>query len=303
MGVQSKNTRRPNRIRINSGNRNTKIRFGAAMSPRPSVFAPLLYAGYLELGIERLANAGFDAIEISLRRVDEVDIDWLEKTLAKNKISVSAIATGRICLEDCLCLSNTNPDVGNRVYERLVELIRLAARLKASLIIGGVRGKLAVISDEQTRQRAVVIDTIRRCARVAEDFQVTLLLEPINHNETNFINTSQEGLAFLKDIGNPSMRLLLDTFHMDVEGENLRAAIHNAESQLGYIHFADTSRLPPGKGHIDFSAVIQTLVDIGYSGFITVEILPKPDDDTALYETAKYLRSITSNQQFCHTVL
>jgi sugar phosphate isomerase/epimerase len=294
MGVQNNYPDQPNRFRIKKPGGNFAVRYGVAMSPHPSVFAPLLYAGKLNEGIEALAGAGFDAVEISLRQAEELDANWLEKRLTELELCVSAFATGRMCLEDSLCLSSTNPDIPMQVTERLVELIKLAAHFNASVIIGGVRGKLSSEIVKKAQQRTVAINTIRRCARVAQDSGVTLLLEPINRGETNFINTSLDGLAFIKEIDHPSVRLLLDAYHMTLEGEDPCAAIRHASDRLGYIHFADTDRLPPGQGQIDFAAIMTTLADIGYSGFITAEILPTPDDATALAQTGKYFDSLTS---------
>jgi 5-keto-L-gluconate epimerase len=294
MGLQKQYSDQSKRFTIKRPGGNSSIRYGVAMSPHPSVFAPLLFTGKLEQGIETLSKAGFNAVEISLRHPEELDIPWLEKRLAELDLCVSAFATGRMCLEDSLCLSNTNPEIRKQVTERLIELIKIAARFKAFLIIGGVRGKLSGESDQQEEQRAAAIDTIRRCGRVAQDLGVFLLLEPINRNETNFINTSLDGLALIKEIDHPSIRLLVDSYHMDIEGEDPCTAIRNAAGLLGYIHFADTKRLPPGQGQINFPAIIQTLVDIGYCGFVTAEILPIPDDATALGQTGQYFNSLSS---------
>lgn len=294
MGVQNNISDQPNIFSIKNSVKNFPFRYGVAMSPHPSVFAPLLFTGKLDEGLLALSKTRLDAVEISMREADELDANWLEKRLAELNLCVSAFATGRMCLEDSLCLSNTNPDIRMQVTKRLIELIKLAARFKASLIIGGVRGKLLGEIDRQAEQRASAIDTIRLCAGVAQDLGVFLLLEPINRNETNFINTSLDGLAFIKEIDHPSIRLLLDTYHMTIEGEDPCIAIRKAGDRLGYIHFADTNRLPPGKGQINFLAIIQTLADIGYRGFITAEILPIPEDVTALVETGQYLYSITN---------
>ncbi len=294
MGVQKHINDQPKRFTIKRPGGNSSIRYGVAMSPQSSVFAPLLFAGKLNEGIGSLSKAGFDAVEISLRHPEELDVYWLEKRLAELDLCVSAFATGRMCLEDSLCLTSTNPEIRKQIAERLIEIIKLAAHFKASVIIGGVRGKLSGRREQQAEQRTVAINTIRRCARVAQDLGVTLLLEPINRGETNFINTSMNGIAFMDDIDHPSIRLLLDTYHMTLEGENPCAAIRNADERVGYIHFADTNRLPPGQGEINFSAILQTLSEIGYSGFITAEIKPVPDDATALAQTGQYLNSIAN---------
>ena len=269
-----------------------QVRFGVSMSPHPSVFAPLLFAGRLAEGIEALAKSGFAAVEISLRQVDDLDILWLDERLGELGLVVSAFATGRMCLEDSLCLSDTNPVVREQLFERLVGLIHLATHFKAALIIGGVRGKLSGNAHQKSMQYNLAVDTLRHCALIAGDLGVNLLVEPINRYETNFINSAQDAMGLIEAIGHPCVKLLLDTFHMNIEETDPCRTIRKAGKQLGYVHFADNNRQAPGQGHINFPAILEALAEIEYQGFISAEILPIPDDAQALLQTRQYLNSI-----------
>ncbi len=277
--------------RSNSAHR--PLRYSASMSPHPSTFAPLLFAGQLEQGIELLPHHGFSALELSLRRASElVDLQWLEEQLAKNGLVISAFATGRMCLEDSLCLSDTNTDARERIFERLSDLISLAAHFNAGVIIGGVRGKLSDDNIKKFSQWDAAVDMVHRCAEIADSLNVRLLVEPINRYETNFINTGQEGLDFIRTVGHSSVKLLLDTYHMSIEEADPASTIRMAGGQLGYVHFADDNRLAPGQGHIDFSKIFDALTGIGYQGFINAEILPIPDDRQALMNAGQFLHSL-----------
>jgi 5-keto-L-gluconate epimerase len=269
-------------------------RISMAMSPHPSVFAPLVFAGRLNEGIENLAKAGFNGVEISLRHAVDLDAEWLEDILAKTGLEVSAFASGRLCLEESICLSDTSPVIRKKIFEELSAIIRLAGHFHAPMIIGGVRGKLTGSQDQKSEQRACAINTLLRCAQVAEDLGTHLLLEPINRYETNFVNSAQDGLDLIEEIGHPAVKMLLDTFHMNIEEVDPCATIRKVGSQLGYMHFADNNRLAPGQGHIDFPTLFRALADIGYGGFISAEILPSPDDATALTQTGQYLHALIS---------
>ena len=268
------------------------VRFSVSMSPQHSTFAPLLFAGRLAEGIEALPKLGFAAVEISLRQVSDLDVRWLDKRLPELGLVVSAFATGRMCLEDSLCLSTPDPEVRERLLDRLDSLIRLASHFKASLIIGGVRGKLSGTNDQISAQYSAAVDTLRRWAAIAGDLGVNLLIEPINRYETNFVNTALDGEKLVKAIGHPCVKLLLDTFHMNIEEIDPCMSIRNAGEHLGYIHFADNNRQAPGQGHINFPAICEALADIGYQGFITAEILPIPDDTQALRHAGQYLQTL-----------
>ena len=109
-----------------------------------------------------------------------------------------------------------------------------------------------------------------------------MLIEPINRYETNFINNAQQALELIDEINRPAVKLLVDTFHMNIEEVDLCETITKMNGALGYVHFADNNRLAPGKGHIDFPAIFKALINSNYHGFISAEILPMPDDLSAI---------------------
>jgi 5-keto-L-gluconate epimerase len=268
------------------------IKFGFAISPKPSVFSPLLFTGRIEDGLKAASMNGFDAVEISLRSAEEVQSRDLVSSLSANNLSLSAIATGRMCLEDGLCLSNPSPAVLGQVRERLLQLIDLAAEMNAAVIIGGVRGRLSGSEAEQKQQRSRAVGALRDCAELAARAGVTLLIEPINRYETNFINSVQDALVLQEEINSSAVKVLVDTYHLNIEEVDMFASVLKATPKLGYVHFSDNNRLAPGMGSINFPRLLRILQASGYSGYITAEILPFPDDATAVLQTSRYLKGI-----------
>ena len=63
-----------------------------------------------------------------------------------------------------------------------------------------------------------------------------------------------------------------------------------AAGRLWHVHLGDSNRLPPGQGHIDFAGIVTTLREIGYLGYLSAELLPRPDPDTAAASTINYMR-------------
>ena len=266
--------------------------FGVALSPQRTPFAPLLYSGRMSQGFRTAAEVGFHAVELSLRSTEEVKSDELKDLLDQFDLSLAAIATGRSCIEDTLCLCNPDAEIRNRVVQRIKSIIQFAAPFNAPVIIGGIRGRLEGTAIEQSHQREAAVDSIRECVVYAKDCHVSILIEPINRYETNFINTVNDGITLLDQISEPSAKLLLDTFHMNIEEVDISASIQSAGTRLGYIHFADNNRLAPGQGHIDFTEILQSLISINYHGIITVEILPLPDDATAMHQASAFLKTL-----------
>ncbi len=270
------------------------IPLGVAISPRKSVFGPLMFAGELEEGLQSASQAGFNAVELSLRCPDDVQEGVLAGLLKQNNLSLSAIATGQSCLHDRLCLCSPDASLREQTVERLKRHIDLAASFSARVILGGIRGKMVSSRDEQLAQRAGAVAAMKECAAYAGEKGVGLLLEPINRYETNFINTVQEGMDLIDEIGESSLKLLPDTFHMNIEEEDIALALRRAKHHVGYVHFADSNRMVPGKGHINFARILGTLLEIGYTGYVTVEALPLPTDREAVQMASGFLRSLWS---------
>jgi len=265
-------------------------RIGLAISPRPSGFAPLLFSGALEEGLNVAAKLGFAVVELSLRSPGDVEPERLASMLSENQLGLAAIATGQACLFDSLCLASPDPNIRAAAAGRLSGAVELAARFQGAVIVGGIRGRLVGSHSEQAGQRAGAVAAMRDCARLAAGLGVTLLLEPINRYETNFVNTAAEGLALLTEIGEPSMKLLLDTFHMNIEEADMAAAIRAGKDVIAHVHFVDSNRRPAGLGHIDYAPIVTALREIGYDRFVSAEALPYPDPEAAARQTISAFR-------------
>jgi len=108
-----------------------------------------------------------------------------------------------------------------------------------------------------------------------------LLLEIINRYEVNWLNTISQGKQFLSRVKRENLLLHIDTFHMNIEEPSLSESILGAKGLIGYVHLVDSNRWAAGYGHINFQEVISSLKKIGYEGYLSLEIFPLPDADTA----------------------
>jgi sugar phosphate isomerase/epimerase len=130
-------------------------------------------------------------------------------------------------------------------------------------------------------------------AAVARQKGVRLALEPINRYETDLIHTVDEGLALLAEVGAAAdtLGLLLDTFHMNIEEPSITDSICRAAEANFHFHVADSNRWYPGAGHLDFAHILAVLRDeVGYEGWVSAEILPQPDAQTAARRAMERLR-------------
>ena len=121
------------------------------------------------------------------------------------------------------------------------------------------------------RGRRNSIEAMARVAEKARPAGVTLNLEIVNRFETNLLNTTAQGLAYIEESGSDNIFLHLDTFHMNIEEADPAQAIRLAGDKIGYFHIGESNRGYLGSGTIDFAAMFDALVEVGYDDFITFE--------------------------------
>lgn len=118
---------------------------------------------------------------------------------------------------------------------------------------------------------AVLTDTLGRVASHAADVGISLYLEPLNRYEDHMVNRLEQGVALIEAIGVPTLRLVADTYHVNIEEADLVAALHRAAPYLDHFQASDSNRLEPGAGHLDWAALCGALRDIDYAGDIAIE--------------------------------
>jgi 5-keto-L-gluconate epimerase len=268
---------------------------GVSISPNKSVFSPLLFSGDMEEGLKNVSSLGFNGVELSLLDSGALDQAWIIDKIKNYKLSVYTIATGQTYYTDGYSLYNIEEDKREKTIERIKAHIDFASRLGAMVIIGGIRGRTTGEAGESKitiKQKDDGKSALDKCVNYAQKKRITLLLEPINRYETNIINTLEEGVKLIEEIGSENLRLLPDTFHMNIEEKSIEESILKYKSHIGYIHFSDSNRQAPGLGHLDFKKIISTLVKMNYRNAIGIEILPKPDDFSAAEQAITYLRKL-----------
>ena len=122
--------------------------------------------------------------------------------------------------------------------------------------------------------------------------KVILTIEPLNRYECNFLNRADEIVELIKQIKSPNLKILLDTFHMNIEEKNLRDTIIETRENISHVHIADSNRKYPGMGHIDFIEICRTLREINYKGFISGEMLPSPNLETAMKQYIAKMKEV-----------
>ncbi len=267
------------------------MKLSIVLSAQPTRFAAATFQGELARNLAHIATLGYDGVELAIREPAALDVDAVLALLDRYALAVPAIGTGQAWGEEHLSFTDPQPDVRRATIERAKSHVPFAARVRAQIVIGLLRG---VVQPGVTFDQAWawMVDALREVAETAASRGVKVCLEPLNRYETDLVHTMDEGLALLEQVGADNVGLLLDTFHMNIEEVSLAQAIRDAGTRLYHFHVADSNRRHPGAGHIDFGGVLRTLADVGYTGYVSGEFLPVPDADRAAAAAIRPLRAL-----------
>jgi len=260
-------------------------------TPEVPVRVPVaLLAGELESNFAKVSRWGYDGVELITTEPAGLDRTFLKKILAQNRLRVSAIGSGGMAFAARLTLLDPDLSVASLARRRLGEMIDLASDLGAPVVtLGSFRGRVV---EDKSRSLQGLADILGDAGERAVKGGVCIALEPLNHYETDLLQTAAQTLDFLRNVNHPAVGVLLDTYHVNIEEASWTEPFRRVmdAQKLFYVHLGDNNRLSPGKGLIDFPAIIHTLLEGGYSGWLTAELLPLPDPDTAVRDTAHAIR-------------
>jgi len=225
---------------------------------------------------EAAQAAGFDYVETNASRVAalaEPDFEKLAAQVAQLRIPVAASMS---FIPGAIKLTGPEVDPAKQMAYVTGTLGRLK-RLGVKVVVLGSGGARRV-PDGFSRDEAFnqLVDFCRRIAPVARENGITIAIEPLRKQETNIINTAREGLALVKAVDRPEIRLLVDYYHLAEEGEN-PDIIAEAGSLVVHTHIAN----PKGRVYplsLDESAYggfFSNLCKIGYQGRLSIEASTK----------------------------
>ena len=230
-----------------------------------------------EKGFEWVKACGFDAVEIILSDPSLLDFDRIRRKLDALELGVSTISTGQAMGMEGIAMTSPSALKRQAARERLFADIDFSAAFgKPNVTVGLIRGRGGEASPDI--EEALLCRELSVAAEYAAKKGVVLNLEPINRYECKLVHSTAEGDAILEKIGRPeNVGILYDTFHSNIEDPDMLAEIQTYAGSISHVHFADSNRSLPGEGHIDFPAVIRTLEQNGYNGYVSLEVLNRPD--------------------------
>jgi len=233
----------------------------------------------LEEAMEKSAACGYRLIEFAYLRPEKFNLDELARRASSLDLQI-AVTMGLPLSADVSSEDAETVKAGERMLADAVKAVRDIGGTKLGGILYSAHTKYSRMPSDTGRKHSV--QAIARTADVAKAAGVDLVLEVVNRFETNLLNTTAQGLAFIEATGSDHVWLHLDTFHMNIEEANPAAALRLAGDKLGYFHIGESNRGYLGDGVINFDLMFDALLDIGYARDITFESFSTAVVDEAL---------------------
>lgn len=270
-----------------------KWKFGVSAAPDAPNTAPILLKGDICNCLREAAALGFDAIEYHALHTAQFDYGKVLQTMEETGCRVSVIVTGRLYTQLHYSLTSEDPENERLALEGMLRYIEMATELGAGVVLGWAKGSIREAGSpeaffERLTRNLKVLDA------AAAARKVPILLEIINRYEVDAFMTGRETASYLVEHNFKNCFAHLDTFHMLIGEEDFPAAIRAVAPYLGYVHFADTTRWYPGSGYMDYKLILQTLADVGYDGYLTIECFPHENAKETASKGLAYLKGVVA---------
>jgi D-psicose/D-tagatose/L-ribulose 3-epimerase len=224
--------------------------------------------------VDKVADLGFDVLEVNGGTIANVTPD------ARQSLKAHADDKG-IDLSFCIGLPKQY-DIASEdktVRETGIAFLKKMARAIGEMGGGNLSGIIysywpGTLPENETDKRPYFersVASMKEAIKVAEDNNVVFCMEVVNRFEQYLLNTCDEAIAYVDAVGSPNARILLDTFHMNIEENFIGEAIEKAGDKLGHLHIGENNRMPPGYGHIPWTELGNALRRINYQGAVVME--------------------------------
>jgi len=232
--------------------------------------SPLTTEGVAELA-PKVKALGFDWFEVPLDLTDSIDYARAGAILRDHGLGVSVCAAMGPD-RDLIHPDKAVRDNGLAYLKHCVDAVRA---LGGTNVVGPLYSAVGRVwqmtAEERARDTDLLVAQLGDLAGYAGDKGAVLGVEPLNRFETSFINLAAQAIEIVDRVDHPACRIMLDTFHMNIEEKSLGDAIRAAGRRLVHFHACENDRGTPGTGNITWGEVAAALREIGYNGPVVIE--------------------------------
>ncbi len=216
-----------------------------------------------------MKEAGFDGVELPLIRPAEIPVREVRGGLERTGLECTLCSV----LPRELSAISEDSAVREKTRSHLADCVRVAAEAGAKLIAGPLYSPVGYLPGRRRTEDEWkwALECYRSLGDTLRSHGVTIAIEPLNRFETYFLNTAADGLALAAEIGHPNVGLLFDTFHANIEEQDVARALRLVAPHLKHFHASENDRGIPGTGHTDWQGVFAALAEMQYDGWVTIE--------------------------------
>ena len=223
--------------------------------------------------IIKAKKLGFDVLEIScamLKNISDMELLEVKKMAADEGIILTA-GYGPGPQEN---LASSDPHIVKNAIAFYTDILKKLQKLDIHTLGGGIYSYWPVdytkpIDKAGDWERSVA--NVRKVGKIANDLGIDYCLEVLNRFEGYLLNTCAEGKKFVEEVDVPAVKIMLDTFHMNIEEDDMIQAILLAGDRLGHFHVGENNRRVPGKGKLPWYEIGAALRSIGYTKNVVME--------------------------------
>lgn len=251
-------------------------------------YTTLVYAGAgepIEDGVRRIADFGYDGVEL----IGEPEI------YSANSLRAVLQETGLECCGLCNIytaerdLVSSNADIRRNAIAYIKKTVDFAAEVGGTSLSVTPTACMKIRPEvDLATEWSWAVDGLREAGEYAAEKGISLTIEAWNRYETYLVNRLEQSRRMADEVGLENVGCQGDLFHMNIEEDSISDAFRIAGDKLFHVHIADSNRAAPGKGHIDFAPIFDTLKDMGYDRYLSCELLPAAGDPFASLKGAKH---------------
>lgn len=222
--------------------------------------------------MRRVAEIGYDGVELQVRDPNAFDGRALGKHAAEAGLVISAVSTGGIGAADNIFLVAKEPEIRRRAIDRFKSVLQLAHEYGVDASIGRFRGSTKAAPSRDIAW-AWFREALDELLPVAESLGVRIVLEPQARYIGDMLNTIDETVQFIRTFSSSSLRFEGDLHHQDFEERSLIASLVEGHRSglMSYVQLADSNRSAPGLGNFNWVDILATLHAVGYDGWLAME--------------------------------
>jgi D-psicose/D-tagatose/L-ribulose 3-epimerase len=221
--------------------------------------------------IAKAKDMGFDLVEIPIEGMDDLDYGKAAEAFRQADIACGVCAVMGPSRDP----THEDEEKQQGGIEYLKHCVDAAATMGAKLVGGPIYAAVGrtwqATAEQRQRELERCAKNLREVAAYAGDRGVALAVEPLNRFETSFINLAAQAVELVEMVDSPAIKIMLDTFHMNIEEKDLGKAIETAAPYLVHVHANENDRGTPGTGNVTWDKIAAALKKIDYSGALVIE--------------------------------